>query len=79
MTDLVEYDPLDISDNICPAVEHAPENLSRHYEARGVRIHRNISGNKPHIVELLFKISVLLIGQGFDRRSVNCASYMSPR
>ncbi len=73
VVDFVEDEPLDLAHNLRAAVQHRPQNLRRHDEARRVRVDSDVAGHQANVAELLEQVAVLLVGQRLDRRRVNNA------
>lgn len=68
---LIEYDPFYFSHDLAASVNHVPQDLGRHDQACRILVNRHIACNQTHIPELILQLSVLLIRQCLDRRSVD--------
>lgn len=67
----IEDDPSDFLENLGASVKHSAENLGGHDKARGVRAERDVAGHQADVLKLLAELSVLLVAQRLQWRSVN--------
>ena len=63
---LIEDDPGHLTGHLTAVVEHAPQDLCRHDQARCSLINRHITGHEADIFKLLLKLSVFLVAKCFD-------------
>lgn len=77
----VEDHELDIADEVGTLVEHAPQDLRRHDEARGLRVDLHIAREDAYggRREGLLEVAELLVRQRFDGRRVDGAVRTSIR
>mmetsp|Transcript_16843 Transcript_16843/g.64133 ORF Transcript_16843/g.64133 Transcript_16843/m.64133 type:complete len:565 (-) Transcript_16843:922-2616(-) len=77
---LVEDDPLQVAHKICPAIQHASQDLRRHHHARRVRVDTDVARHDAHVVAVPRpEIAVLLVAQRLDRRSVHAPGTVAHR
>mmetsp|Transcript_8366 Transcript_8366/g.30590 ORF Transcript_8366/g.30590 Transcript_8366/m.30590 type:complete len:308 (-) Transcript_8366:92-1015(-) len=68
---LVEDHPPHLAHDLAALVQHRPQNLGRHHEARRVRVDRRVPGHQPHVRELVAEFSKFLIRQRLERGRVH--------
>ena len=86
---LIEYDPLNILKISRVIVKHLLQNLSSHNDACCICVQGNISSADTNYIrlilmyltisELIFELSVLLIRQSLNWRSVDSFGHVLPR
>eukprot|EP00982_Pelagococcus_subviridis_P016417 31477-Pelagococcus_subviridis.AAC.9 len=72
---LVEDDPLDLSHDLAPAVQHPAQDFRRHHDARRVFVDAHVARHETHLragvaAKLLRELSELLVRQRLDRGGV---------
>jgi len=66
--DFIEYYPTDFSHDFGAAIQHMPQNLSRHYDAACRRVNGDISSHQSDVVEFGGQFSILLITQSLRHK-----------
>ena len=62
VVDLIEDNPLEVTDNVTSVVKHRPQNFCSHDEAGGFLIDLNVSRDKTYVLEGRLKVPEFLIG-----------------
>lgn len=69
----IKNNPFQVAYDVRSIVKHWPQNLSCHDKASRFSINLYISRKEAHIGKRRFKVPEFLIGQGFNRWSVDCS------
>jgi hypothetical protein len=74
----IEHRELEITEAICAAVQHAPQNLSGHDQTPALRIHRHVTGQQAGIEASGAEIAVLLVANRLDRARIHTLCRSGP-
>lgn len=69
----IKDNKLHVANKISSFVQHRPQNLCRHNQAASLWVDLNVTGENTNgsWIECLFEISELLVGERFDRGSID--------
>lgn len=73
VVNLIEDHPAHLAHDLAAAVQHVPQDLGGHDQARGRGIDGHIARDQTDVLELVGELAELLVGQSLDGRSVDDA------
>ena len=68
--------PFHFTDDFATSIYHAAQDFCSHNEAGGFWVNSYVSSYQTYIPELLFELTILLVGEGFDRGGVDYSTVL---